>query len=118
MSLSSGDSNANATMAVTTLKNTCAAARRRALGVALMAATMPVRVVPMLAPITMAAATSSVTMPPATAEAVERYDKAVDAAKKAYDAALAKAAADARKDLEKVLDVETKGGRLESALAV
>lgn len=57
-------------------------------------------------------------LPVAAKQAIERHDKAVDAAKKAYDAALAKAAADARKDLEKILDTETRAGRLESALAV
>lgn len=47
-------------------------------------------------------------LPVAAKQAIERHDKAVDAAKKAYDAALAKAAADARKDLEKILDTETR----------
>ena len=58
---------AMATMAVTTLKNTCAAASRRAFDVAPMAARMPVSVVPTLAPITMAAPTCTDIMPPATA---------------------------------------------------
>ena len=67
MSASSGPSSASATTAVTTLNSTCAAARRRALAVAWMAARMPVSVVPTLAPITMAAPTSTASEPPATA---------------------------------------------------
>ena len=57
----------SATTPVSTLKNTCAAATRRALGVALMTARMAVEVVPTLAPITTAAAASSPIVPLAAA---------------------------------------------------
>ncbi len=57
-------------------------------------------------------------LPVAARRAIDRYDKAVAAAKKAYDEAVAKAAAAARKDLEPIMEAETKAGRLESAMAV
>jgi hypothetical protein len=56
---------------------------------------------------------------PATArQTVERYDKAAAEAKKMFDAAIAKAADAARKDLTKIQESETKSGRLEAAMAV
>jgi len=57
-------------------------------------------------------------LPAAAKQAMDRYDKSVAEAKKVYDAAVARAADAARKELLKVQEQETKAGRLESALAV
>ena len=67
MRSSSGENTASATTAVSTLNSTCAAARRRALEVAPIAARMAVSVVPTLAPTTMPAPASTGIMPPPTA---------------------------------------------------
>jgi hypothetical protein len=57
-------------------------------------------------------------LPPAAKQSMDRYDKAVADAKRAQDAAIAKAAAATRKDLEQILVTETKAGHLEAAMAV
>ncbi len=57
-------------------------------------------------------------LPVAAKQAMERYDKAIGEARKAYEAAATKAADAARKELAKVQESETRSGRLESALAV
>jgi len=57
-------------------------------------------------------------MPAAAKQAVEKYDRSVAEAKKVYDAAVARAADAARKELLRLQEQETKAGRLESAIAI
>lgn len=49
---------------------------------------------------------------------VEKYDAAVEAAKKAYDATVAKARDQALKDLKPIQSAETKKGNLDGAIWV
>lgn len=57
-------------------------------------------------------------MPAAARQTMEKYDRSVAEAKKVYDAAVARAADAARKELLRLQEQETKAGRLESALAI
>jgi hypothetical protein len=57
-------------------------------------------------------------LPAAARHVVERYNLAVSEARMARDAAVLNAAEAARKELSKVMEAETRAGRLEPALAV
>jgi hypothetical protein len=57
-------------------------------------------------------------LPASAKKTMEKYDKAMETVKRTYDTAARTAAAFARKDLEQIIEVETKAGRLESAMAV
>jgi hypothetical protein len=56
--------------------------------------------------------------PPSAKAVNERFQKAVASAKKKYDEEVFKSADLARKDLVKIMETETKAGRLSTALAV
>ena len=57
-------------------------------------------------------------LPPEAQKVVDKHDAGMEAAKKAYDIAVAKVKADAIKGLEPVVTKLTKAGNLEGALAV
>jgi len=65
-----------------------------------------------------AAGQSEDKLPPEAKKAIAKYDAAVEVAKKAYDAAVAKARDQALKELGPIQSSETKKGNLELALAV